>query len=887
MRRAPRAIRARTLSCLAAALLPWCCATVLHGQELRVLQRDPFDAIGGALAIDRGAAGLHQRLLELRTTASAMQVTAHPDDEQSGLLTLLSRGTGARTALLTLNRGEGGANAVGSELFDALGLLRAQELRLAGQYYGLDDQYFTAAVDYGFSKTMAEAARSWDTTAVLGDMVRSIRENQPLVVISRWYGGARDGHGHHQLAGVLTPLAVAAAADSTRFPQQLAQDRLRPWRVQRLLRANLPADAPADYTLDAGRYDPWLGESYQSFGGTGLSRQRSQSAGRSAVAPGPAPQRLQQLTGPRVTAPDDLFAGLETSLPGLFALVGEAEPAGARALLRVADEASRQGLASMKPAAPWEVISTLLTGLRAVRALRTATGSAAPRAEALLAIKERQFERAIAAALALHVSAVAGEPRSDGHPPVPGETMSVQLTVSQESPTPVTIDAIALVVAAGWPASPTTEPGARLGAGTPWRGALLLSVPATAEPTRPPFYRERIAEHRYRWRDNSGGRDVEADAPIRVRATLRVDGEPIAVERIVRYRRSDEPEGVAFPRLVVLPPVSLRVLPAVGVVPDTGTVSRRVSVEVTGNDPTTVDAVIGLESAGGGRALPTQSVRVAYGARATVTFDVTLPRDVDSLALTAYARVGPREWRDDVSRIEHRELERAYLYATPMALIRRVPVSLAAGLRVAYVMGVGDLVPDAITQLGASVTLLDAAAVSAGDFARFDALVIGTRAYAVRPELAAATSAVMAYARAGGSVVVLYQTPEFRPGSMAPFAAELPGNAEETSEEDAEVRLLAPEHPLLSSPNRITARDFDGWIEQRGSKFLTQLSPQYVSLVETHDAGQAPQTGVWVSARVGAGRWSYVALALHRQLPYAVPGAYRILANLLSRPGGT
>jgi hypothetical protein len=199
-------------------------------------------------------------------------------------------------------------------------------------------------------------------------------------------------------------------------------------------------------------------------------------------------------------------------------------------------------------------------------------------------------------------------------------------------------------------------------------------------------------------------------------------------------------------------------------------------------------------------------------------------------------------------------------------------------------MGVGDLVPDAIAQLGATVTLLDFAQLSSGSFQHFDALVIGTRAYAVRPDLVAATPGILAWARSGGNVVVLYQTPEFKPEAMAPFHALLPGNAEEVTEQDSPVRLLAPNDPLLSSPNRITLRDFDGWIEQRGSKFLTELAPEYTPLVETHDTDQAPQRGIWVTARVGRGRWTYVALALHRQVPYAVPGAYRILANLLSRP---
>ncbi len=325
-------------------ILPLLAVTLrLPAQGIPVLQLDPQDAYGGALAADRGVAGLRQRLLELRTTASVLQVTAHPDDEQSGVLTLLARGTGARTALLTLNRGEAGANALGSELFDGLGLLRTEELLLADKYYGLDDQYFTAAADYGFSKTMREAAQSWDTTAVLADMVRVIRRNQPLVVVARWYGGARDGHGHHQLAGALTPLAVAAAADPTRFPEQLTREGLTTWRVLRLFRANVPGGERAEVVLDPGRYDPWLGESYQSMGADGISRQRSQTSGRRSMSEGAAPQRWQQLQGTPVRSSDDPFSGIDTSLPSLFTLVGEPASATTREALHVADASSRRG----------------------------------------------------------------------------------------------------------------------------------------------------------------------------------------------------------------------------------------------------------------------------------------------------------------------------------------------------------------------------------------------------------------------------------------------------------------------------------------------------------------------------------------------------------------
>ena len=254
LRSAMNALRHATLLSLAATLAP--APALAQRPPAHVLARTGDTGPEGPLRVDRGAPLLWHQLQKLRTTASVLYTTAHPDDEEAGVLTVLSRGMGVRTALLTLNRGEGGANAIGPELFDALGLIRTEELRLSGRYYALDDQYFTTAVDYGYSKTLGEAMRSWDRERVLGDMVRIIRTNRPTVVISRFHGSERDGHGHHQAAGVLTPEAVVAAADPGRFPEQISQEGLRPWRVQRLYRGRLLADEPHDAEIDASHGEP-------------------------------------------------------------------------------------------------------------------------------------------------------------------------------------------------------------------------------------------------------------------------------------------------------------------------------------------------------------------------------------------------------------------------------------------------------------------------------------------------------------------------------------------------------------------------------------------------------------------------------------------------------
>ncbi|MGI9176008.1 MAG: PIG-L family deacetylase [Rhodothermales bacterium] len=287
------------------------------------------------LPADRGSTGLWQQLQKLGTTASVLHIVAHPDDEHGGVLTYLSRGQGARVALLALNRGEGGANAIGSELFDALGLVRTEELLLAGSYYGLDDLYFTPLIDYGFSKTLDEALRNWGRENVLREVVRVIRINRPLVVLSRFHGSERDGHGHHQTAGVISQEAFRVAGDSSRFPEQIQQEGLRPWQPMKLYRGGVQEEEDWHVQIDAGTYSPWLGASYRNYASRGLSLQRSQMSGRYREVTGPYLRYYERMDA-TVEAPEEettLFDSLDTSLPGLFGLLGVTAPPEALALL--------------------------------------------------------------------------------------------------------------------------------------------------------------------------------------------------------------------------------------------------------------------------------------------------------------------------------------------------------------------------------------------------------------------------------------------------------------------------------------------------------------------------------------------------------------------------
>ena len=906
----------------------------------------PTPIPGEELHIDRGASGAWHRIRKLTTTASILHITAHPDDEHSGMLTLASRGWGARTALLSLNRGEGGANAIGPELFDALGLIRTRELVLSGRYYGLDDLYFTTAVDYGYSKSVEEAFRSWDREAVLADMVRVIRLNRPLVVVSRFHGTRRDGHGHHHAAGLLTPEAVEAAADPERFPDQIEREGLRPWRVQRVFRGGLRVDEPHDVVVDASVYSASLGMSYQRWASLGLSLQRSQTSGRVRGGGGRA-YRYEQLesgnstwdnrqnTGfvghlsPEVAdnvRAEDFFAGMDTSLPALLALLGDtAGPGIAQALFEI--QALIEGVVDdFDFTAPEKSVPELVRGYGL---LKDAIDEATPEVAFHLDVKQRQFEDAIAAAAGVEVVAEL-EHEAGGAVLVPGEEAEVAVRVRSTVPDWVRVETVRLVPG---PTGLMTEAvidhdrasnadALAQAAGQVTRMTEVInrpyhvSVVPNGAHAGSYFIRSGVAENHYEVDDSTDlhlpWRRPQAHAVVGLQVLGRHLTRTVAITGSV----SRLPYGTLARRVEVLPALSVSLSPRVRVVaresgregeggPRAGDAGRpggidgrdrgggageiQVLVQMEANHPD-LSAEAELELPAGWTAIPT-SVRHDFRSRgeaAEALFTLLPPVEWSGDAVVkAVARATvngvPGEYRNGFRTIDHRDLPLGRLRVPARTTIRPVDVASLDGLSVGYAMGVGDEVPAAIEALGASVRLLGEADLAHGDLDAFDAIVIGTRAYAVRRDLVENNHRLIDYARGGGNLVVLYQTQEFVPDEMAPWPASLPPGAQEVSEEDAPVTLLEPAHPLLTTPNHITDADFDGWLEQRGSKFFARWDDAYTPLVETHDTGQEPQRGVWLTAEVGAGRYGYVALALHRQLPYGVPGAYRILSNVLAR----
>jgi LmbE family N-acetylglucosaminyl deacetylase len=864
----------------------------------------PTSGVRTQMPMDQGAAAAWQTLLKLQTTASAMHTTAHPDDEHGGMLAALSRGQGVRVSLLTLTRGESGDNAVGSELFDAVGLLRTEELLVADRYYGVDRQYFSTMIDYGFSKRLDETLGKWGRDNVLRDVVRAIRMERPFVVIARFQGNPRDGHGNHEAAGLITQEAFKAAGDPQAFPDQIAAG-LRPWQPLKLYMGGVRENEDWTIRIDAGTYDPVLGDTYQAMALQGLSFQRSQNSGQVLSQPGPAVQYYKRLQ-PIVDAPAkeaSFFDGVDTTIPGIYRALHRTAPAGAQAALETIDrevQAAVQSFRMVEPSASTPALA------RALAATRTALAQPGvdPDVAFQLKVKEEQLQRAIRATLGVSFTAMAQpqgsqEPAGRGGPfarpaamgpVVPGQTFEVRTTFVNRSRVVVKDLQTKIEGLGNWSAQPAASPSDAV-TNTPSSSRFSITVPQNAALTRPYFTRSSIQDPRYQVDDQSQLYRPAGEPALVAAASFTLDGVPVVIREPVTRLESNVPYGYDTRVLAVVPAIAVTLSPSRAIVPLATTVKTvRLRADILNNVDGKSEGTVRLNVPAGWKSEPaSQAFQFARaGERASYSFTVTIPAlESRTYRVEAVAAAGGREFREGYDAIQHRDLETRYLYHDAAASVRGIDVRIPAGLKVGYVMGVGDDVPAGLAQLGAEVQLLSAGDLAGADLSRFNAIVTGTRAYAVRDDLKTYNRRLLDYVKTGGNLIVLYNTQELVPAEYAPFPGQLPRNAEEVSEEDSPVEILAPSDPVLNTPNKITNADFDDWVEQRGSKFWSEWDAAYTPMIATRDQGQSPQKGGWLHAKYGAGHYTYFAYALHRQLPYGVPGAYRLLANLLSQSSGT
>ena len=923
------------LSLLAGCVSTLCLFTWSGGakaQSSASLMQNPMVA-AEPLPFDRGAASLWQSLQELHTRASLLMVTAHPDDEDGGMLTYESRGQGTRVTLLTLNRGEGGANVMSSDYFDALGLVRTEELLAADRYYGAH-QYWTRVCDYGFSKTKEEALEKWGHERVLGDVVRVVRMTRPLVITSVFVGGRTDGHGNHQVAGQMAQEVFKAAGDPSMFPDQL-KEGLRPWKPLKDY-ARVPfspvtekgiydyADGkyyPAEFQnytngtvikgalspsveIPEGDYNPLLGLTYAQISSTGLGHQKSQNGGTGLT-------EAEERTSPYhrfaslIDEPEkesSFFDGIDVSLMGIASLAQAGDTTWLKEGLSNINTLVEKAIKDFSLQHPEAVAPTLAEGLTATNALIENISASNLTADSKydvlheLRVKQLQFEHALAESLGISVlSTVAPEKEPTGpfarffrnpetfRVAIPGQEFWVKVHLTNPTDVPVKVDSVTLQTPAGesWSVDPPQQGSDTLKGNQSSDLRFKVNVASNASFTRPYFTRPDIEQPYYDIQNAKYLNLPTSPYPVTALVRLSYNGASFEVSQVVQsITRITGPGFVAEP-LIVGPAIALSIAPQLGIVP-LGAKAFDLSVTVHSNVKGPAKGTVKLELPEGWKA-PEQPFSTAKdGEDQALNFHV-IPTQVEEkpYTITAVGTYDGKQYREGYHTVGYSGLRPYNLYRASVYKTSGVNVKVAPGLNVGYIVGAGDDVPQSLASLGITVHFLSAADLASGNLSRFDVIVLGVRAYAAREDLKIYNGRILDYVKNGGVVIVQYNTQEYD-HNYGPYPYTMGSNPEEVTDEHSKMEILAPSNPVFNWPNKITDKDFENWVEERGSKFLATWDAAYQPLLETHDPGQASQKGGLLYAKYGKGVYIYNAYAFYRELPEGVPGAYRLFANMLS-----
>jgi LmbE family N-acetylglucosaminyl deacetylase len=845
-------------------------------------------------AQERGAAALSQAVDGLGVTTRVLMIAAHPDDEDTQLISWLARGRRVETAYLSLTRGDGGQNLIGNELGEALGAIRTEELLAARRVDG-GRQYFTRAFDFGFSKSAEETFRHWPEDTLLSDVVRVVRAFRPHVIVSVFSGTPRDGHGHHQVAGLIARRAYDVAADTARWPRA---EYGVPWTPLKFYRAQRGNAEGASVRMNVGEFDPVLGRSFAEIAGESRSQHRSQGFG-ALERRGPVYTHVRR-EATRVPAPEDaaleesIFDGIETTW-ARFAAVRDPQ---ARRLLDsvpAAIRAAQVALDLRRPAGAVPALARLFTVLEAVcpeyqtgRTSACATVTADPATGRLVrTTTDPDLERTLDVAAsraraALELAAgIVVEAEALREVTMPGAPMPVVVRFHNRGTDTVSVGA-PLVVDGHEPATVVSF-GSRVAPGA------VRTDTVTVAPTRltQPWWLARPRDGAMFAEPVRYSDDVHQRPAATIQVPFQVDGtagRPLTASAPVVFRFADPVRGDVSRPLAVAPAIAVTLDRAIEMVPANTQVRRTLRVRLRSADPAERQATVRLRLPRGFAAdSAARTVTLAgNGTQTLVTFAVTgrMAPGRDSLAVVVES--GGETFTTGYRLVDYEHIRPLRLYRPAVLAVQAVDVRVPAGLTVGYIAGVGDNVAPALEQLGVAVTTIDPAQIGTVDLSRFRTVVVGPRAYDAHPALVQYNPRLMEWVRGGGTLVVQYgQYEMLRPG-MTPFPFTIRRPHTRVTDEAAPVTVLRPDHPLLNAPNRITAADFDGWVQERALYMPATFDAAYTPLLAMNDPGEEPNQGAILVARYGRGTYVYTSLAFFRQLPAGVPGAARLFVNLLN-----
>ncbi len=874
------------------------------------------------VAPNSGHIALGLAIRKLGVSGTFMQAPAHPDDETNALFALYGYGMGLRAIDLQNNRGDGGQNEIGPELFRDIAVLRTAELLSAHRIDGAE-QYFTRAIDYGYSFDPAEVIQKWGREEIVGDYVRLLRTLRPDVVVTMNIQG-RGGDRAHEATTVLFREAYYAAGDPSKYPAQLSQG-LRPWQPKKLYfaappapeggrggrgRGNAPAaPAPANAVklapANTSMYDPLLGRTYAEIGNDARSNHKCQGTsglpplpgvnnGRGGGGGGRGGYQLIDSTipGQKDKTETSLFDGVDTRLEALVLYAGAHPPvpliagiasiAGDARLARNAFDSGNDA----GTAAPIEAGLAAIRNLRAQLATMTLDDLARYEIDFRLRLKERDYEDAVLAAHGLSFDAVA-----DDGLVVKGQPVKLSIVAVNRGASDVNVTEVAI---SGFDAPVACKPAA-VKKDAVYSCTSDAHIPMSAKPTTP-YFNDNYWKHPENQAIQIFDPGVEFGvpfAPTPFRVTFHVKAGDVDVTRDVpiefRYVK-DIYLGDKRMELNVVPAFSVSVTPALAVIPAALPTRREIHVSVINGTKAAAQASVSLDLPAGWKSTPA-SVPVSFAHEdeaLSARFEVTAPPQpkVGQYTLRAIVTsptVPNEKFSEGYEVIEYPHIQRRQVIKPAEAALKVVDVKVTPNINVGYIVGVGDQVPPALEQLGAKVNYIDEDELAWGDLSKHDVIVTGVRAYERRADLRAYNRRLLDYVSRGGTVVVQYNKMEFNQADYGPYPAKVSNNR--VSDENVPVKLLGPADPVFNFPNKIGPAAWANWVQERGLYFIGEKDPRYIDLLSMTDSfkdNPGEKLGSMVEAKYGRGRWIYLGLGLWRQLPAGTDGAYQLLANLIA-----
>ncbi len=790
------------------------------------------------------AADLKLAVDKLSVLGSVLYVGAHPDDENTALLAYLAKGKLVRTAYLSMTRGEGGQNLIGPELGDELGVIRTQELLAARRVDGAE-QYFTRAIDFGYSKTSEETLRMWGDDKILSDVVWIIREFRPDVIITR-FSPTLGGHGNHTSSAILAEQAFNASGDENRFPKQLKY--VKPWKAQRLMFNTARFfDSTLDTTnavkVDVGEYNPILGRSYSEIAGISRTNHKSQGFGASQTR-GPGINYFRNTLGN--PAKNDLFDGIDLSwsrIPGGGAVDSILETV-------------NKNFDIQHPSAS---LPLLLNTYSVLSRLHD---------DYWVELKKKELEDVIKASAGLWFDALASD-----YSVVPGNQIKISVSAINRSGAAIRLDSVSIPYSVGSITSQQLNPNA------PVQGSVAVNVPPDFPYSIQYWLREQPDKGSYNISDQSLIGRPEDDPSLKATFYLRVGGRQLSYAIPVQYRWVDPVDGELYRPFVVIPPAAFNLEEKVIVF--TGEAEKQISLTVKSGMPNVQGTVRLVLPAGWSSSPATLQFELKRkNDEKVIRFAVRPSKSAQSGKFSVEAEVDGRTLNRGMITIQYKHIPPQVMFPLAEGKLVRTDLSMN-GKTVGYVMGAGDEVPTALRQMRYQVTLLTDDDLANRDFSHVDVIIAGVRAYNTRPALRVYQNRLMDYVKNGGTYIVQYVTLQRSESeNLGPYPFNV--SRDRVTVEEAPPVFLNPHHPLLNYPNKITAEDFDGWVQERGLYFADKWDARYDTVIGFADPGESVKAGGLLCAKYGKGNYIYTGFDFFRELPAGVPGAYRLFSNLLS-----